>query len=293
VTTHFLTTLIFALGADGEVIPGVGPGGELRQAASGLVFTEGPVAGPDGSLYFSDPPRQMIYQLLADGTRQTILQRSRLCNGLAVNEKGKIIACQGGLGKIVSIDPTTAELSVIAETYQGTRFNQPNDLVLDSAGGLYFTDPVYGLPNMPQKTMGLYYVDSKGNAKRLAEGLDLPNGIGLSPDGKTLYVVTMGAREVMAFSIGSPGKVSNGRTFCTTETGGDGMTVDGKGNVYVTQPDLSAIDVFDSTGEKLGRLKLPGKPANCAFGGKDGKTLFVTARKVILAIPMQVAGIGW
>ena len=291
-TTQFLT-LIIAVGADGQAIPGVGPAGDIREAASGLVFTEGPVAGPDGSLYFSDPPRQMIYQLLADGTRQTILQRSRLCNGLAVNAEGKIIACQGGLGKIVSIDPSTANLTVVAETYQGTRFNQPNDLVLDKVGGLYFTDPVYGLPNMPQKTMGLYYVDSKGNAKRLAEGLDLPNGIGLSPDGKTLYVVTMGAKEVMAFTIGSPGKVSNGRTFCMTQTGGDGMTVDGKGNVYVTQPDLSAIDVFDPAGEKLGRLTLPGKPANCAFGGKDGKTLFVTARRVILAIPMEVSGIGW
>ncbi|MBY0589314.1 SMP-30/gluconolactonase/LRE family protein [bacterium] len=275
------------------VIDGIGPAGEVRVATEGLVFTEGPAGGPDGSLYFSDPPQQKIYELKEDGTRRLLAENTHMCNGLAVDRKGMIIACQGASGKLVSIDPATGALTPFAESYKGVRFNQPNDLVLDSVGGVYFTDPMYGLPNGPQKTMGLYYVASNKEVARLAEGLPLPNGIGLSPDEKTLYVVTIRTKELLAYSVKSPGVLIDRRVFCTTATGSDGITVDSAGNVYVTQPSLSAIDVFSPAGKKLGSLSFESRPANCGFGGKDGKTLFVTARKTVYAVPMYVRGIGF
>lgn len=273
-------------------IPDVGPAGEIKEAATGFLFTEGPVAGPEGSLYFSDLYRQRIYQLNADGSHRVILEKSKICNGLAVDREGKLIACQGGAGMIISVDPSSGAVTPIATGYEGVRFNQPNDLVLDATGGFYFTDPVYGVPSKPQKTMGLYYVSPDKKVTRIAEELDLPNGIGLSPDGKTLYVVLMGAKKVLRFPVADPGKLGTPTDFCTLDAGGDGMTVDGKGNVYVTQPEFSAIDVFNPAGKKLGRLTFPAGPANCAFGGKDGKTLYVTARKTIYAVPMLVSGIG-
>lgn len=283
---------VLAMGiTSADSIPGIGPVGDIKEVASGLNFTEGPVSAPDGSLYFSDVPRQKIHHLQADGEVNVVLERSKMCNGLAVTKDGKIVACQGGAGAIVSVDPATGEVKILADGYQGKRFNQPNDLVLDSAGGVYFTDPVYGLPSLPQKTMGLYYVATDGAVTRLAKDLELPNGIGLSPDGKTLYVVTMGTSEVMKFHVDGPGKLSAGMVFCELESGGDGMTVDGKGNVYVTQPDQSAIDVFDPQGDRLGRIEFPAKPANCAFAGPDRKTLYVTARRSIYAVRMNVAGI--
>ena len=289
VLLHFALVVVSA----DEVIPGIGPAGKIREAATGFLFTEGPVAGPEGSLYFSDLYRQRISHLMGDGSHHTILDKTKICNGLAVDREGKIIACQGGAGKIISIDPKSGAVSTVVDGYEGARFNQPNDLVLDAVGGFYFTDPMFGLPSKPQKTMGLYYVSADKKVNRLAEELDLPNGIGLSPDGKTLYVVLMGAtKKVLRFPVESPGKVGQPTDFCTLETGGDGMTVDGKGNVYVTQPEFSAIDVFSPDGKKLGRLTFPASPANCAFGGKDGKTLFVTARKTIYAVPMLVSGIG-
>jgi gluconolactonase len=294
--TSLLLQLVIAGIADDAVtntpsIRGIGPAGPTKEAATGLVFTEGPVAGPNGSLYFTDPPRQMIYQLNADGTRRVVLEKSRMCNGLDINAAGHLVACQGASGMIVSIDPASGNVSTIADGYRDKRFNQPNDLVLDAEGGVYFTDPMYGVPKMPQQTMGLYYVSPKKVVTQLARELELPNGIGISPDGKTLYVITIRNRELLAFPIEHPGKLRSPNLFASLETSGDGMTVDRKGNVYVTQPDLKAIDVFDSSGQKLGRLNFPGKPANCCFGGKDGKTLFATARKIVYAMPMFASGI--
>jgi len=288
---ELLLHVVFASISADPLIAGVGPAGEIKEAATGFLFTEGPVAGPEGSLYFSDLYRQRIYQLNADGSHRVVLEKSKICNGLAVDRDGKIIACQGGAGMIISVDPKSGAVSTIASGYQGVRFNQPNDLVLDALGGFYFTDPVYGVPSKPQKTMGLYYVSADKNVTRLAEELDLPNGIGLSPDGKTLYLVVMGAKKVLRFPVEGPGKLGASSDFCTLEAGGDGMTIDAKGNVYVTQPEFSAIDVFHPDGKKLGRLTFPAGPANCAFAGKDGKTLYVTARKSIYAVPMLVSGI--
>ncbi|MBX3423823.1 MAG: SMP-30/gluconolactonase/LRE family protein [Pirellulaceae bacterium] len=279
-----------AIAAEGEAIAGVGPTGPVEKWADGFLFTEGPVAGDDGELYFSDIVGQRVYRRDVEGKVDLLLQMSGMCNGLAISGSGKLIACQGGTGRIVAIDSGDGSVTPIVAQYNANPFNQPNDLFLDAKGGIYFTDPVFVSRSLPQGTMAVYYVAADGTARRCAEGLDLPNGIALSPDGATLYVAEMGSRKLLAYPVQEPGKLGAKRELIALPHGGDGITVDRQGNVYVTQPDSSSIAVVDPHGTLLGSLPFPERPANCTFGGKQGKTLIATARRGIYAVPMHVAG---
>ncbi len=172
----------------------------------------------------------------------------------------------------------------------------PNDLVIDRGGGVYFTDPAFRAPKpLPQLKTCVYYYNSDGNVTRLIEDLPNPNGIILSPDEKTLYVIPSGQSEMMAYDVESPGKISGARKFCTLEqppnsppSGGDGLTVDTNGNLYITSK--LGLQVFSPEGKMLGVIETPEQPANVTFGGKNLKTLYVTARKSVYAIPMRAQG---
>ena len=148
----------------------------------------------------------------------------------------------------------TKKKRIVADKYNGNRFNAPNDLVIDKQDGVYFTDPSFRAPKpMPQDKLGVYYVDAKGKVTRLIDNLPNPNGILLSVDGKTLYVIPTGQAEMMAYPIESPGKIGKGKVFCTLKgrwrgqarrsTGGDGATIDAKGNLYITS--TLGLQVFD------------------------------------------------
>ena len=284
----YLAVLLVA-GAPADAIPGIGPTGPIEKFQTGFIFTEGPVADADGNFYFSDILINSVYKAPLEGEVSPILQKSSLCNGLAFDQKGRLIACQGRTGKIITINPEDSSTKAIAEEYNGKRFNQPNDLVTDSDNGVYFTDPEFLTKSLPQETMGVYYVNAEGNVLRVVESLDLPNGIALSPNEKILYVVQMGQSNVMAYPVLGLGKLGPGAVLATLEHPGDGMTVDSAGNLYVTQPNVSSIAVIDPQGKKLGMIRFPEAPANCAFS-KDGKTLYATARRSIYAAPMEVAG---
>jgi gluconolactonase len=184
----------------------------------------------------------------------------------------------------VAIDPKSKEIMVLAAEYNGKKFNRPNDLVVDRAGGVYFTDPMFGSGQPNQDKMAVYYVTSDGKVTRLIDDLMRPNGVILSPDEKTLYVLPSGSPDVMSYSLISPGKLGQGKVLCKLEQadagqprGGDGLTVDTKGNLYLTQPNLQAIQVVSPDGKTLGLIRFPERPSNCTFGGKDMKTLYVTA----------------
>src|SRR5205085_641136 len=132
-----------------------------------------------------------------------------------LNATRKIFSCQME-GRVVSIDPTTKKVTPVAETYEGHRFNAPNDLVLDKAGGVYFTDPQFRAPTpLPQGKTCVYYVAGEGKVTRLLDNLPNPNGVILSPDEKTLYVIPSGQKEMMAYPVHSPGQIGSGRIFCT------------------------------------------------------------------------------
>jgi len=276
-------------------IEGIGPAGEIKKLAGDLKFTEGPADDGQGNLYFSDIPANRIYKIDSKGQSSVFLEPSNHTNGLMINSAGNIVACEMD-GRIVEIDTKTKEAKPLAPQYDGKRFNAPNDLVLDSEGGVYFTDPRFRAPEpWPQGKEAWYYLDAKGKVTRLGDNLPAPNGAILSPDEKTLYVIPTLQKQMMAYPVQGPGKLGEGKVFCELQQkepagngGGDGLTVDSKGNLYITS--ALGLQVFDKSGKHLGNIAFPEQPSNCTFGGKDNKTLYVTARTSVYAVEMEVAG---
>lgn len=273
-----------------KAIEGVGPVSEVRRVHSGFQFTEGPAADAAGNVYFTDPRANVIYISHTDGRLSTFLEDTRGANGLMFDAQGRLVVCQGGEGRVVSLDVITIDVKVIADRFDGQRFNAPNDLVLDAHGGVYFTDPAFRAGTQDKE--GVYHVDDKGAVTRVIDDLPRPNGILISADGKTLFVLPSGNPVVMAYPVEAPGRLGKGRMFAALERSGDGMTMDSKGNLYVTQPSLNGIVVLSGAGEQLGFLPTPESPSNCTFGGADMKTLFITARTSLYAYRMEVAGHG-
>ncbi len=273
---------------DNKPIPGIGPKGEIVKAHTGFTFTEGPAVDAQGNVYFSDVRGNRIHKADTDGKLSTFLEDSKGCNGLMFDNKGRLIACQGAANAVIAIDVPTKKITVLADKFDGKPFDRPNDLVVDKQNGVYFTDPA---------EKSVYYVAPDGKVTRLIDDLLRPNGVILSPDEKTLVVLPSGSPDIMAYPVEAPGKIGKGKVLCKLEQaatgmprGGDGLTVDAKGNFYLTQPALSAIQVVSPDGKTLGLIKFPEGPANCCFGGKDLKTLFVTARTSLYTVPMEAIG---
>lgn len=271
-----------------DPIAGIGPTGPIAKVASGFQFTEGPAADAEGRLYFSDVRGNKVVRIGADGQAVTLLDGSQGCNGLMADAKGRLIACQGGAGRIIAIDPTSGEIEPLCESFGDRKFERPNDLVLDRSGGVYFTDPGPG---------AVYYRPAEGEVRQVLTGLPRPNGVILSPDERTLYVVPSGSAEVLACAVESPGVVAPPRPFCKLEQasdgparGGDGLSVDTRGNLYLAVPAVSSIQVVSPEGKTLGLFKVAEAPSNCAFGGPDMKTLYITARTSVYAAPMEATG---
>jgi gluconolactonase len=279
-----------------EPIPGIGPVGEIEKVRGEFRFTEGPAWNArDNSLYFTDIPAQRIYRLHDAGKFSVFLEPSRHANGLMFDAAGTLYACEMD-GRVVAIDVQTKDISVLADEYDRKRFNAPNDLVIDRAGGVYFTDPHFRAPEpLPQGTTAVYYIDPDGEVTRLIDDLQAPNGVLLSPDEKTLYVVPTLQKEMMAYRIEAPGRIGKGRVFCTLKQspagrvpGGDGLTVDTEGNLYITSE--LGVQVFNPEGDLLGVIRFPEQPANVTFGGEDLQTLYVTARTSLYSAKMEAKG---
>ncbi len=282
--------------AQEKSIPKVGPAGKIKKLHTGFKFTEGPAADSKGNVYFSDIPNTKIHKVDPSGKLSVFTGKSNRTNGMMLNADGEIVACQMGAGKIVAYDPKTKKFRVLANKFEGRRFNAPNDLVIDKSGGIYFTDPDFGVKGKnPQDKLSVYYIPKSGKVRRVVEHLPKPNGVILSPDEKTLYVVPSFSSKMMAYPVKGPGKLGEGRVFCELKQpkgmksrGGDGLTVDTKGNLYITS--RLGLQVFSPKGKLLGIIKLPEVPANVTFGGPDNKTLYVTARSSLYLVPMHAKG---
>ncbi|WP_020469235.1 SMP-30/gluconolactonase/LRE family protein [Zavarzinella formosa] len=288
-------SLVASLWAD-DPIKGLGPVGPSKKLHTGFQFTEGPVADATGAVYFTDIPNERIHRIGLDDKLSIFREKSNHANGLKINGAGELVACEMD-GQVAAYSIDGRNRRVIADKFNGKRFNAPNDLVADSAGGYYFTDPDYSAPKpLPQGVRTVYYVAVDGKVTRLiAKDLPNPNGITLSPDEKTLYVIPSLSTKMLAYALEGPGKLGESRIFCELKqdeakkvTGGDGLTVDQKGNLYITT--ASGLQVFDPTGKLLGIISVPEQPANVTFGGKEFKTLYVAAKTSIYTIPMEVAG---
>jgi gluconolactonase len=278
-----------------DKIPGIGPVGEVKKVHGNFQFTEGPAADREGNLYFSDVAGNKLYKVDSGGQLSTVLDPSNHTNGLMVNAAGNVVACEMD-GRLIEVTAKTKEVKSLADGYEGKRFNAPNDLVIDRGGGIYFTDPHFRAPMpLPQGVRAFYYRAPDGQVTRLGTVDTAPNGVILSPDEKTLYVIPSMQADMLAYAIESPGKIGQQRVFCTlkqasgkTTGGGDGLTIDTKGNLYITS--ALGVQVFDPQGKHLGIIEFPEQPANCTFAGKDNKTLYATARTSLYAVEMEATG---
>jgi gluconolactonase len=247
-------------------------------------------------LYFTDIPNATIHRLADGDALSALTTDSQHANGLMFAADGRMLACQMD-GQVVSYDVESGQRTVLADSYQGKRFNAPNDLVIDRSGGIYFTDPLFRAPQpLPQGVQAVYYITAGGDVRRVTGDIAAPNGIGLSPDGKRLYVIPSRQAEMLVYDVDGPGKLSGGRTLCRLKqppgkdnTGGDGMAVDVEGNLYITTN--LGVEIFSQDGAHRGLVTFAQQPANVTFGGADGKTMYVTARTGLFRVKMPIAGL--
>jgi gluconolactonase len=269
----------------------IAPGATLQKLAEGFAFTEGPTSDKDGNVFFTDQPNDRILTWKVTGTLATFMQPAGRANGMSFDAAGNLIACADERTALWSIAPDGSRTVLVSE-YQGRPLNGPNDVWIRPDGGIYVTDPFYKRPwwdyeARPQDTEQVYFLSAdRRTLTRVTTDLVKPNGIAGTPDGKTLFVADIGAGKTYEFAIQPDGSLTNKRLRC--ELGSDGITLDTEGNLYLTG---RGVFVCDTSGRTTKLVDVP-EPwcANVSFGGKDHRTLFITASKGLYAIQMRVKG---
>jgi len=286
--------------------------------AATVAFTEGPTVAEDGTVYFTDLYSSRIMRLSTTGTVSVFRQPSHRANGLLFDSEWRLLACEGGDGdtvlpRVTRTNMETGEIEVIADEYNGKQLHQPNDLTFDALGRIYFTDRPGPNPRPEQTGVhGVYRIDLDGTIERILTEPEVmrPNGIVISPDDATLYIIETkqaegGPRLIRAYDLDTEGRVSNSRVFHDFYPGrsGDGMTVDSEGNLYVaaglnnlrgtseTLATVAGIHVLSPSGELLEHIPIPEDTiTNAAFGGPDLRTLYITAGKTLFSVRTDIVG---
>jgi gluconolactonase len=296
----------------GELDRIVPRGAQLEKLAGGFQFTEGPVWHPDGYLLFSDPNANTIYRWSPEAPVTVFRAKSGYTgvdigryrqpgsNGLTFDPQGRLTINEHGNRRVTRLERTGA-ISVLADRYQGKRLNSPNDLVYRSDGSLYFTDPPFGLPGTfddPARELpfsGVYRVRD-GAVTLLTKELRGPNGLAFSPDEKYLYVANwdLERKVLMRYPVHPDGMLGQGEVFRDftgdpEPVGLDGIKVDVAGNVYVSAP--GGVWILSPAGKALGRIVPPEHDANFAFGGSDGRTLYLTASTGLYRLRVGIPGL--
>lgn len=313
VTVLGLVALAVADPASEGIVP---KDAELQRVYTGAEFTEGPAAAPDGTIYFSDIPNAAPGSILrydpATGKTTVYRKPSGKSNGLAFDASGRLIACEGANrgGRRISVTQPDGTVETLADRYDGKRFNSPNDLCIDARGRVYFTDPRY-VGDEPRELpyQSVYRVDPDGTVTRIIADVEKPNGIGLSPDYKTLYVVEHnneqvrepdgrvrpGTKALYAYSLRDDGTVGARRTVVsfTPRPGIDGICVDTEGRIYAAlrDPAAAGIHVYLPSGRRVAFIPTPELPTNCTFGvGSERDVLYITAGKSLYRIRLNARG---
>ena len=269
----------------------IAPGAKLEKLAGDFKFTEGPTADKDGNVFFTDQPNNRIMKWSVDGKLSTFMQPSGRANGMFFDGDGNLIACADEKNELWSI-ATNGAHTVLTNQFEGKPLNGPNDVWIHPSGAFYFTDPFYKRPwwshtNAPQSSQQVYRLSAdRQSLTKLTSDLTQPNGIIGTPDGKRLFVADIGAKKTYAYDIASDGSLIGKKLFC--DLGSDGMSLDSEGNLYLTG---KGVFIFDKNGKQIGHIEVP-EPwtANVSFGGKDHRTLFITASKWLYSIQTKFPG---
>jgi gluconolactonase len=265
--------------------------GQLKLISKDFKFTEGPAADKAGNVFFTDQPNNQIWKYSIDGKLSVFLSPAGRANGTYFDPQGNLIVCADEHQQIWSVSPDR-QVKVLFKDIHGKHLNGPNDLWIDSKGGIYLTDPYYQRNYWERKAPELnaeqvYYLPKGKKELILVSGaLKKPNGIVGSPDGKTLYVADIGDNKIYRFSILPDGRLSEPTVF--VNQGADGITLDSEGNLYLAG---KGVTVYDKTGKQIAYLKID-EPwtANLCFGGKNRDELFITASTALYKLPMNVKG---
>jgi len=289
--TAWLMTFSHHLGATQKPNSLTIPGAVPVKLAEGFSFTEGPAVDANGDIFFTDVPMNRIYKWsVADQALSLFRANTGAANGLFFDADGNLIACEGNARRITATTPT-GEVTTVISRFKGRRFNRPNDLWIDPKGGIYFTDPAYGRGGSDREINvdGVYYISpQRDDIIRVSSDLNRPNGIIGSADGKRLFITELSGDKTWTYQIESDGHLSEKKLLIPA--GSDGMTLDAKHNIYLTNQKSSAVDIYSSQGDHLQSISVPETPANVTFGGPERQTLFITAVTSLYSIDMQIRG---
>lgn len=295
-----------------------------QKTKPGLTFSEGP-KWLNGKIYFSNmyfdqafnasPKKSATVELDPDGSYRNITAGKMQTNGLYPYKNGNLIVCDMMGHRVVEMTTKGEVIKVIADKYDGKSLDGPNDVITDTKGGIYFTDPQFTMePKKFQPGRAVYYVSPGGKVTRLTEPNEfaMPNGIILSPDGKTLYINNTYDDEswypvksekdnfIWAYEVNADGTISNGRKFATLlltanvldrkgkSSSADGMAIDKKGNLYVAT--YYGVQIFDAQGKYIGMINLPSYPVSLCFGDADMKTLYIVSYNKVYKVRTNMEG---
>ena len=283
------------------------PDAKIEMLASGFNWSEGPV-WKNGGIVFSDVPENTVFGWKEGEKAASIVLKpsgslngkdGQGSNGLAVDAQGLLVLCQHGERRVARLEKD-GSFSAIADRFEGKRFNSPNDLVIAKSGIVYFTDPPYGLKkgtDQPELDFhGIFSVNASGKVSLLDKAVRFPNGIALSPDEKTLYVAVSDPQDtrVIAYDLATPGDASrlvfNAQSLKSGKRKGgcDGLKIDAQGNIWTTGP--GGVLILDKNGKHLGSILTGQATANCAWGGEDRSTLYITADMFLLRVKTKTRG---
>ncbi|MFZ4507240.1 MAG: SMP-30/gluconolactonase/LRE family protein [Fimbriimonas sp.] len=292
-----IATLVLGSMPTDSIVPA---GAKVEKVVGGFLFTEGAIWTRKNTLIFSDIPANLMVELTGTSWK-TFRKPSDNANGNQLDASGNLYTAHHGSRSVTFTDMKTGDVKTLAAKFAGSRLNSPNDLVVDSKGIVYFTDPDYGVSKDKKELdfNGVYRITLGGRVEALIRDFKKPNGIGLSPDEKTLYVADTEANHVRSFTVTPDGRLLNPKVFYSWTSPGaptgpgapDGLRLDKQGNVYATGP--GGVSIIRPDGTLIASIPVPEVPTNVAWGEADGKTLYITAQTSIYRIKLNATGLRY
>lgn len=261
----------------------------VEKVATGYRFLNGPVWSPDDFLLFSDTPSDRLLRLNPGKVPSEVSSYSGGISAATFDSKGNMYVAEPRARRVTRLDKK-GKLDVIAERFEGKRFNAPNDLVVRRDGTVYFTDPAFGdqQDSMELGFYGVFRVTSKGEVTAIARWKTRPNGIALSQDGRTLLVSDSDMQTLHAIELDKDGAATNDRVLVSKIPGApSGVRADDDGNIFVAGKDIL---IYSPKGELIRTIKLPERPSNLAFGDSELKTIYITAQTSVYRVRLNVKG---